>query len=141
MQCFENFGGGQMPQMPLLVARLNKLLCSSQEAYSTETVINASSLITIFYHCHICRQCSFSMRRCRLSKAANLRLKIPFSRYCHSAFVYDTGSVYFTYTFMLCILFRIRPFSLFSLMVFHCSFYHLKFKQRRFSTAVGHYER
>jgi len=31
-----------------------------------------------------------------LSKAANLLLKIAFSRFCHSEFVYNTGSVYFT---------------------------------------------
>jgi len=32
-----------------------------------------------------------------LSKPANLLLKIAFSRFCHSEFVYDTDGVCFTY--------------------------------------------
>jgi len=38
------------------------------------------------------------------------------------------------------ILFRIRIFSLFCLMVLHCSFYHLTFRKWPFSNAVGHNE-
>jgi len=64
------------------------------------TVTKASRLINIFDHCYS-RQCSLSMCRSQLSKAANLLLKSAFFRFCHCEFVYDTGSVYFTYTFML----------------------------------------
>jgi len=36
-----------------------------------------------------------------LSKAAKLLIRIAFSRFCYSEFVYDNSSVYFTYIFML----------------------------------------
>jgi len=42
------------------------------------------------------KQCSLSICRSRLSRAANLLLNIVFSRFSHSEFVYDTASVYFT---------------------------------------------
>jgi len=35
-------------------------------------------------------------RRSQLSKATNLLVKIAFSRFCHSEFIYVTGSVYLT---------------------------------------------
>jgi len=44
----------------------------------------------------ISRQYGLSKRRGNLSKAVNLLLKLAFSIFCHSEFVYDACSVYFT---------------------------------------------
>ena len=58
---------------------------------SKETVIPASRLIDKFDHCY--NVVYKYKRRSQLSKATNLLLKIAFSIFCHSEFVYDTGSV------------------------------------------------
>jgi len=39
MQCFENFGGGQMPQMPPLVARLVPVVPSGYAPGGNRTLI------------------------------------------------------------------------------------------------------
>jgi len=64
--------------------------------YSTGTVIYASRFIYKFDHCYIYAVLHYTFRS-RLSKAANLLLKIAFSRFFLSEFVYDIGgSVYVT---------------------------------------------
>jgi len=104
------------------------------------TVTWASRLVNIFDHCYS-RQCSLSMCRSQLSKAANLLLKSVFTSFCHSNFVYDTGNVYFAYRRSCSVLFKIRLFSLFCLMVLVCHSTIFKFTKGSFSTAVGYYER
>jgi len=69
--------------------------------YSTETVINASRLINKFHYCYIWTVSSQYKRGNRLLKAANLLLKMAFSRFFHSKFVYDAGSASFRQKFML----------------------------------------
>jgi len=44
----------------------------------------------------VSEQCSLSMRRGRLSRAAHLLLNISFYTFSHSEFVYNTAIVYFT---------------------------------------------
>ena len=74
--------GVQMPQMPPLVVRLNTV--RRQELMLPDSSTNSKI------------QCSLNNCQSRLLIAANLVLKIAFSRFCHSKFAYVTGSVYFT---------------------------------------------
>jgi len=105
--------------------------------YSIETVLPDSStklIIAIF------RQCVHSINveiDCRKQKT-----------YCLRLYFLDFAIANF---FMILVVFishrrpctiplRIRIFCLFCLMVFLCSFYHLKFREWPFSSAVGHHE-
>jgi len=76
MQCFENFGGAPLVARQSTVQRQELMLPDS----STNSKI----------------QCSLNNCQSRLSNAANLVLKIAFSRFCHRKFACVTGSVYFT---------------------------------------------
>jgi len=68
-----------------------------------EPWINFPKPIDKFGH-YLCKQCGLGMCWSRLSKSANLQLKIVFCTFFNSEFVYDTGGVYLTEKFMLCIL-------------------------------------
>jgi len=88
-------GTGSPSSGSALTASLKKGVRSDRLIFFDERM---SSRLKKFDHCSICRQCSLSICRSRLSKVANPLLKIAFSRFCRSEFVYDTGSgsVYFT---------------------------------------------
>jgi len=74
--------------------------------YSTDTVINSSRLINkLLYLDSVVTQYTF---RCRLSRAANLLLKIAVFRFFLNELVYGTGGIVFTSHRSSCsILFRI----------------------------------
>ena len=128
MQCFENFGGAYAPNAPLVV-RLSTV--QRQELMLPDSSTNSKI------------QCSLNNCQSRFIKCSN-----PSTEDC----VFQILPQQICLCYWQClfhidvhascsvVVFVMRLYSLFCVMVLLCSFDHINFRKLPFSTAVGHHE-